>query len=76
MIAGEQKEEVSDFRYLGGIMSNKGGMEEYIQARIGKARQVFAMLRLICRFTSLAIGTKLKVLESNVKAVPLYGVET
>ena len=38
MIAGEQLEEVDEFRYLGSIVSKKGGTEEDIQARTGKAR--------------------------------------
>ena len=54
----------------------KGGTEEEIQARIGKARQAFAMLRPIWRSTALTTKTKLRVLGSNVKAVLLYGSET
>ena len=38
MIAGEQIEEVGDFRYLGSIVSKKEGTEEDIQVRVGKAR--------------------------------------
>ena len=76
MIAGEQIEEVDESRYLGSIMSKKGGTEEDIQARTGKARQVFAMLMPIWRSTSLTTGTKLSVFGSTVKAVLLYGAET
>ena len=76
MIAGEQIGEVDEFRYLGSIMSKKGGTEEDIQARIGKARPVFAKLRPIWRSTSLTTGTKLSVFGSTVKAVLLYGAET
>ena len=76
MIAGEQIEEVDEFKYLGSIVSRKGGTEEDIQPRIGKARQVFAMLRPIWRSTSLTTGTKLSVFGSTVKAVLLYGAET
>ena len=42
-----QIEEVDEFTYHGSIVSKKGGTEEDIQARIGKARQAFAMLRPI-----------------------------
>ena len=52
-----QKRAASEsYQYLGSIVSKKGGTEEDIQARIGKARQVFAMLRPIWRSTSLATG--------------------
>ena len=36
MIAGEQIEEVDEFRYLGSIVSKKGGRDEDIQERIGR----------------------------------------
>ena len=49
MIAAEYIEEVNEFRYLGSIVSKKGGTDEDIQARIRKARQAFAMLRPIWR---------------------------
>ena len=71
-VAGERVE----FTYLGSIVSKKGGTDEDIQARIGKARQVFAMLRPIWRSTALTTKTKLRVFGSNVKAVLLYGSET
>ena len=56
-------------------MSKKGGTEEDIQARIGKARQVFAMLRPIWRSISLTTGTRLSFFGSTVNAVLLYGAE-
>ena len=75
-VAGERVEEVDEFTYLGSIVSKKGGTDEDIQARIGKARQAFAMLRPIWRSTALTTKTKLRVFGSNVKAVLLYGSET
>ena len=56
---------MDEFRYLGSIVSKKGGTEEDIQACIGKARQVFAMLRPIWRSTSLTTGIKLSVFWVN-----------
>ena len=38
MTAGVQIEEMGEFRYLGSIVSKRGGTKEDIQARIGKAR--------------------------------------
>ena len=69
-------EEVDEFKYLGSIVSKKGGIDEDIQARIGKARQAIAMLRPIWRSTALRTKTKLRVFGSNVKAVLLYCSET
>ena len=76
LIAGEWIEEVEEFKYLGGIVSKKGGTDEDIQARIGKARQAFAMLKPIWRITALTARTMLRDFGSNVKAVLLCGSET
>ena len=46
-VVGVRIEDVDEFTYLKSIVSKKGGTEEDIQARIGKARQAFAMLRPI-----------------------------
>ena len=67
---------MNEFTYLGSIASNKGSTDEDIQARIGKARQAFAMLRPIWRSTTLTTKTKLRVFGSNVQAVLLNGSET
>lgn len=67
---------MDEFTYLGSIVSKKGGTDEDIQARIGKARQAFAMLRPIWRSTALTTRTKLRVFSSNVKAMVLSGLET
>ena len=76
MIAGEQIEEVGEFRYLESIVSKKGGTDEDIQACIGKARQAFAMLRPIWWSMALTTRTKLRVFGSKGKAMLLYGAET
>ena len=67
-VSGARIEEVNEFTYLGSIVSKTGGTDEDIKARIGKARQAFAMLRPIWRSTALTTKTKLRVFESNVKA--------
>ena len=60
-------EEVDEFIYLGSVVSKKGGTDEDIQARIGKARRAFVMLRPIWRSTALTTKPKLRIFESNVK---------
>ena len=67
---------MDEFIHLRSIVKKKGGTDEDIQARIGKARQAFSMPRPIRRFTTLTSKTKLRVFESYVKAVVLYGSET
>ena len=75
-VVGARIEEVDEFTYLGSIVSKKGGTDEDIQTRIGKARQAFTMLRPIWRSTALIIKTKLRVFGSHVRAVLLYCSET
>ena len=58
-------EEISSFVYLGSTVSVNGGTDENIKERINKARVVFNLLK-----------TKLRIFNSNVKSVLLYGSET
>ena len=53
-----------------------GGTEENFKARIQKARVAFLMLRKIWRANQIKINTKMRIVNSNVKAVLLYGSET
>jgi len=56
LIAGEQVGEVDEFTYLESIVSKKRGTDADIQARIGKARQAFAMLKPEWRSTTESLG--------------------
>ena len=75
-IEGSELEDINEFVYLGSKISQTGGTDEDIQARINKARQVFAMLRPVWRVTTISTNTKLRIFNSNVKSVLLYGSET
>ena len=48
----------------------------YLLDRIGKARYAFTTLKSIWRSTSLSTYNKLRIFNSNVKSVLLYGSET
>ena len=73
---GNILEEVDTFRYLGSIVDKNGGTDEDVKARIGKARTAFVMLGKIWKASNISIKTKLKLFNSNVKSVLLYGAET
>ena len=45
LVCSSELEDIDEFVYLGSKISQTGGTDEDIQARINKARQVFAMLR-------------------------------
>ena len=76
VIEGKTLEEVESFVYLGSIMDKKGGTEADIKSRIGKARSAFTSLNKIWKDRQISLRTKLRLYNSNVKAILLYGCET
>ena len=69
----EALDDVSSFTYLGSVISTDGGSERDVQTRIGKARSAFLLLKTLWRSKNLSLKTKLRIFNSNVKAVLLYG---
>ena len=69
-------ERVTQFTYLGSIIDNTGGTEADIMARIRKAQIAFSALNKIWQSTTYSTQTKLRIFNTNVKAVLLYGCET
>ena len=57
-------------------MTQKGGSEEDIRSRLGKARAAFNQLRNKWRSSQLKLNTKMKIFKSNVIALLLYGCKT
>ena len=68
--------EVESFTYLGSIISNQGGTDADVKARIGKARTAYLLLKNIWRSREIQQTTKIRIFNSNVKSVLLYGSET
>ena len=73
---GEALEEVDIYTYLGSVVRKDGGSDRDIQARVGKARTSFIILRPIWNAKYISTNTKLCIFNSNVKSVLLYGEET
>ncbi|KAI5752991.1 hypothetical protein M8J77_022506 [Diaphorina citri] len=73
---GEVIEKVESFQYLGSIITTSGGAEEDIKTRILKARRAFIQLNPIWKSSHLRRKTKLRIFETNVKSVLLYGCQT
>ena len=69
-------EGVTSFTYLGSIVDTTGGTDQDIKIRIGKARTAYILLRKIWNSRELSRPTKIRIFNSNVKAVLLYGAET
>lgn len=72
----EPIEEVETFTYLGSIVDKLGGTDADIKKRISKARAVFIQLKNIWKSKEIGRNTKLRLFNSNVKSVLLYGAET
>ena len=75
-IEGKEVEDVSEFKYLGSLVTQSGGAEEDVESRIKKAQNAFVMLNRVWRSNIIKTSTKLKFFNSNVKSVLLYGAET
>ena len=66
---------VDKFSYLGSILSLHGGSEEDIKSRMGKARSAFFRLRSVWKSNNYSRKAKLRLYQSNVFSVLLYGSE-
>jgi hypothetical protein len=75
-LRGENLEEVEEFTYLGSIVDKEGGTDADVKARIRKARAAFILLKNIWRSKEITTGTKIRLFNTNVKAVLLYGSDT
>ena len=72
----ENLNEVEKFVYLGSVVNKDGGTKEDIRCRINEARYTFNALRQIWRSTALSVRNKIRIFNTNVKSVLLYGSET
>jgi hypothetical protein len=75
-IQAETIERVTQFVYLGSIIDDTGETEADVATRIRKAQAAFSMLSKIWKSAAYSMQTKLRIFNTNVKAVFLYGCET
>ena len=75
-VGGEPIREVESFVYLGSAIDQQGCTDRDVIARIGKARAAFVMLKNICASGGISMKTKLRIFNSDVKSILLYGCET
>ncbi|VDP39084.1 unnamed protein product [Schistosoma margrebowiei] len=71
----EDLEDVKTFTYLGSIIDEQGGSDADVKTRIGKARAAYLQLRNIWNSKQLSTN-KVRIFNTNVKTVLLYGAET
>jgi len=72
---GEAVERLSEFTYLGSIISETGRTDEDITARIRKAQSTFSMLKPVWKEKFIRLQTKLRIFNTNVTSALLYGSE-
>ncbi|VDP58463.1 unnamed protein product [Schistosoma margrebowiei] len=73
---GKTLEDVESFTYLGSIIDEQGGSDADVKARIGKSRATFLHLKNIWNSKQLSTNIKVRIFNTNVKAVLLYRAET
>ena len=75
IVNGETLDNVEEFTYLGSLVSKDNATEKDIKARLGKAHGVFARLYTIWKSKQYSLKTKVRLYNSNVKSVLMYGSE-
>ena len=74
-VQGQAVENFQQFVNLGSIVDQQGGTDADVKSRINKARRAFASLKPIWNSSKISRRTKLRLFNSNVKSVQLYGSE-
>ena len=72
----EELEVVTDFTYLGSNISVEKSVQKYISAKINKARNSYCSLRNIWKSNVYSLKTKVRLFNSNVISVQLYGCQS
>lgn len=75
-VNGQEVEEVDEFVYLGAIVDKEGGGSKDIKNRIQKARGAYRGLWRIWSARGIGQKTKLRLYNTLVRPVLLYGCET
>ncbi|KAI8427072.1 hypothetical protein MSG28_014711 [Choristoneura fumiferana] len=73
---GTPLESVAKFTYLGSTVTNSGGSNDDVDARIRKAKGAFAQLKPVWDSNVLTRRIKVSLFDSIVKSVLLFGCET
>ena len=76
LVNGEELEDVYSFVHLGAKVSTAGGADDNINSRLCKARAVFGKLSGVWKSSILRKSTKIRIFNSNVIAVFLYGCKS
>ena len=75
-IAGMDIGRAEEFKYLGVIVTNDGRMKREVEARIGAGNRCYSSLIELLKKRSISRATKLRLYNSIVRPIILYGCET
>jgi len=75
-VCGHSLEEVTEFTYLGSVQSTTGRCQPDIIRRIGIASTAMHSVKKVWRQTRLQLQTKLRLYQTCVLSILLYGSET
>ena len=75
-VNGEEIKDSTSFTYLGATVTTTGGAAEDMKIRIGKARKQYHRFRKLWNSGQYRRKTKMRIFQSNVISVLLYGCET
>ena len=75
-LEGEELEQVAEFVYLGGVITEDAESTRDIRKRIGLASAMFGKLRKLWRSGNISTRTKTKLYETLVIPVLMYGAES
>jgi len=74
-VEGEPVEQVSNFLYLGAVISGDGTIERDLDVRIQKANLAFIQLYKIWNSRTIKTPTKIRIYKAAVITILLYGAE-
>ena len=75
-IGNEEFEVVKDFNYLGAMIEKEGTCEKEIKRRIGMGKTTMKKLEGIMKDSDITTKTKIKLTETLVFPVMMYGCES
>ncbi|VDO63457.1 unnamed protein product [Schistosoma margrebowiei] len=73
---GEALEDIGSFTYLSSIIDELVGSDTDVKTMIGKPKAVFLQLKNIRNSKQLSTNNKVRIFNTNVKTVLLYGAGT
>ena len=74
-VEGSLVQQVSNFTYLGEVISSEGSMDRELSARIWKASSAFNQLSNIWKDRNIQTNTKIRLYKAAVLTILLYGSE-